>query len=216
MQYLKLFTNALLALLLTMQALPAQEDLDVPVIVIPDYPVINVETSAGNFQMELNGVKAPLTVRNFLQYVESGHYKNTVFHRVVPGFVVQGGGFDTSYQKKSTLGVIPNEAGNGLSNRRGTVAMARTSEPHSADAQFYINLGDNMALDPRPTRWGYAVFGKVIEGMDAIDQMGYAATGPGPVPELVKDVPTEAIVILNMTLLEEPEEEPALPDAQPE
>ena len=94
---------------------------------------------------------------------------NTVFHRIIPGFVIQGGGYDAAYKTKATRPSIPNESGNGLSNRRGFVAMARTADPHSGDSQFYINLGDNVALDPRPTRWGYTVFGRVVEGLDNID-----------------------------------------------
>ena len=166
-----------------------------------DYPQVQVETNAGNFTIELFTARAPITVENFLKYVDSGFYDGVIFHRVVADFVVQAGGYDKGYKKKETWPVIPNEAGNGLSNRRGFVAMARTGDPHSADSQFYINLGDNLALDPRPTRWGYTVFGRVIEGMDAVDQIGYSATGPGPVPELVKDVPAEPIVITSVNLI---------------
>ncbi len=193
-----LFISSLVALTFAVTAQAQQSS---------DYPIVEVQTNKGSFQLELNATRAPLTVQNFLEYVASGQYEGTVFHRVVPGFVVQGGGFDTDYKKKETRGVIANESGNGLSNRRGTVAMARTSDAHSADAQFYINLGDNLPLDPRPTRWGYAVFGKVIEGMDNIDQIGYAPTGAGPVPELVKDVPTEPVIIESIRLLEQPEPE---------
>jgi peptidyl-prolyl cis-trans isomerase A (cyclophilin A) len=168
---------------------------------LPDYPQVEVETTAGNFTLELFTERAPITVENFLNYVDTGFYNGVVFHRVVAGFVVQAGGYDDEYKKKVTGPVIPNESGNGLSNRRNTIAMARTGNPHSADAQFYINLGDNLALDPRPTRWGYTVFGRVIDGMDAVDQIGYSATGPGPVPELGKDVPAEPIVITSMKII---------------
>jgi peptidyl-prolyl cis-trans isomerase A (cyclophilin A) len=168
---------------------------------LPDYPHVAVETNAGNFVMELFTSRAPLSVGNFLQYVDSGFYEGTVFHRIVGGFVAQAGGYDADYKLKATGPMVPNEAGNGLSNRRGFVAMARTAEPHSADSQFYINLADNIALDPRPTRWGYTVFGRVIEGMDVIDQIGYLATGPGPNGKLAKDVPKDPIVITKMTLL---------------
>jgi len=168
---------------------------------LPDYPRIEVETNAGNFVLELFTSRAPLTVANFIQYVNSGFYQGTVFHRIVGGFVAQAGGYDVDYKLKATGPMVPNEAGNGLSNRRGFVAMARTAEPHSADSQFYINLADNLALDPRPTRWGYTVFGRVIQGMEVIDEIGYRATGPGPVPNLTKDVPAEPIVITKMTLL---------------
>jgi cyclophilin family peptidyl-prolyl cis-trans isomerase len=168
-----------------------------------NYPLVRVETSVGGFTLELDANRAPLTVMNFLDYVQSGFYSGTVFHRVVSDFVIQGGGYDSAYKSKKTNPSIPNESGNGLSNRRGTVAMARTGDPHSADSQFYINLSDgNVALDPKPSRWGYTVFGKVIEGMDVVDQIGYVATGPGPVPELTQDVPREAIIIKSVTLVD--------------
>jgi len=168
---------------------------------LPDYPQISVETNAGNFVIELFTSRAPLTVANFLQYVDSGFYEGTVFHRIVGGFVAQAGGYDSDYKLKATDPTVPNESGNGLSNRRGFVAMARTGDPHSADSQFYINLADNLALDPRPTRWGYTVFGRVTEGMQVIDEIGYVATGPGPAPALTKDVPQDPIIITRMTLL---------------
>jgi len=171
--------------------------------VLPDYPRVAVETNVGSFVIELNTSRAPLTVANFIQYVNSGFYEGTVFHRIVGGFVAQAGGYDVNYNLKTTNPTIPNESGNGLSNRRGFVAMARTGDPHSADSQFYINLTDNLALDPRPTRWGYTVFGQVVEGMEVIDAIGYVATGPGPIPDLTKDVPKDPIVITKMTLLTE-------------
>ena len=133
----------------------------------------------------------------------NGFYEGTVFHRVVGGFVVQAGGYDANYQLKETTKMVPNESGNGLSNRRGSLAMARTADPHSANSQFYINLADNLPLDPRPSRWGYTVFGRVTEGMEVIDEIGYVATGAGPVPELTKDVPKEPIMITRVTLIEE-------------
>ncbi len=169
---------------------------------LPPYPQIEVKTSAGDLRMELFTTKAPLHVRNFVDLVNEGYYENTVFHRIVGGFVVQGGGFDTDYKLKPTNKLIPNESGNGMSNRRGFIGMARTGDPHSADTQFYINLADNVALDPRPTRWGYTVFGKITEGMEVIDEIGYTATGPGPTPEVGKDVPLMPIVILSMKVIE--------------
>jgi cyclophilin family peptidyl-prolyl cis-trans isomerase len=168
-----------------------------------NYPRYLVETNMGNFTLELFTSKAPLTVANFDKYVAEGFYEGVVFHRVITAFVVQTGGYDENYKKKATLPEIPNESGNGLSNRRGFIAMARTADPHSADSQFYINLADNLALDPRPTRWGYTVFGRVIEGMEVVDQIGYTATGPGPVPALAKDVPAEAIVITRVSRVEQ-------------
>lgn len=168
---------------------------------LPDYPRVLVTTSAGDFVIELFAKRAPITVYNFVEYVNTGFYNGTLFHRIVGGFVVQGGGYDADYKLKQTGALIPNESGNGLSNRREFVAMARTGDPHSANSQFYINLADNIALDPRPTRWGYTVFGRVVEGMDVVDEIGYRATGPGPVPELTKDVPIEPIVVTSMSLL---------------
>jgi cyclophilin family peptidyl-prolyl cis-trans isomerase len=181
----------------------------------PTYPQVEIETSAGSFVIELFTTRAPLTVNNFLQYVNSGFYNGTVFHRIVGGFVVQGGGYDTDYQLKTTRPDIPNESGNGLNNRRGFVAMARSGEPHSANSQFYINLADNLPLDPRPTRWGYAVFGKVIAGMEVVDEIGYRATGAGPTPELGKDVPKEPILITKVSVLPAAERLKSVPDETP-
>jgi cyclophilin family peptidyl-prolyl cis-trans isomerase len=184
-----------------------------PAATLPDYPHIAVTTNAGNFVIELFTSRAPLSVSNFVQYVNSGYYEGTVFHRVVGGFVAQAGGYDAEYKLKETGPLISNEAGNGLSNRRGFVAMARTADPHSANSQFYINLADNLALDPMPTRWGYTVFGRVIEGMETIDEIGYRATGSGPLPSLPKDVPVEAIVITKMVLLPDDSEQNSSADA---
>ncbi|HJP39223.1 MAG: peptidylprolyl isomerase [Gammaproteobacteria bacterium] len=161
-----------------------------------EFPQVRVETTAGAFVLQLNDERAPLTVANFLQYVESGHYVDTIFHRVVSGFVIQGGGFSADHVKKKAPAPIPNESGNGLANRRMTIAMARTPDPHSADAQFYINLADNPALDPKPTRWGYAVFGEVISGEDIIDDIGHRATSPkGPFQHL----PAAPVIIEQVT-----------------
>jgi len=176
---------------------------DAAPVELPPYPQIEVKTNAGDLRMELFTSKAPLHVRNFVDLVNSGFYDNTIFHRLVGGFVMQGGGYDTDYKMKTTDKLIPNESGNGLSNRRGFVGMARTGEPHSADTQFYINLADNVALDPRPTRWGYTVFGRITRGMEIIDEIGYRATGPGPTPDLAKDVPQEPIVVISMKLVDE-------------
>ena len=170
---------------------------------LPDYPRFVVETNLGTFTIELYTSRAPLTVTNFVSNAVNGFYEGTVFHRVMGGFVVQAGGYDANYQLKETTKMVSNESGNGLSNRRGSIAMARTADPHSANSQFYINLADNLPLDPRPSRWGYTVFGRVTEGMEVIDEIGYVATGPGPVPELTKDVPKEPIIITRVTLIEE-------------
>ena len=140
------------------------------------FPQVRIVTNVGSFVVQLDDSRAPLTVANFLQYVNDGFYTGTLFHRVVDGFVVQGGGFGEDLQPRPTREKVPNESGNGLSNRRGTIAMARTGDPHSADSQFYLNLNDNAMLDPLPTRWGYAVFGEVIEGMNVVDDIGHRAT----------------------------------------
>ncbi|MCS7183540.1 MAG: peptidylprolyl isomerase [Thermoanaerobaculum sp.] len=165
-------------------------------------PKVKLETSLGTIVVELYPDKAPQTVANFLQYVRSGFYNGTVFHRVVPDFVVQGGGFDTQLRKKPTNPPIPNEAGNGLSNRRGTVAMARTAEVDSATSQFFINLKDNTFLDHRdrtPRGFGYCVFGRVVEGMEVVDAIAALPTGPaGPFPA---EVPQKPAVILKAEVL---------------
>ncbi len=159
-------------------------------------PQIEVFTSMGNFTIELNAERAPLTVANILAYVDSGHYTNTLIHRAVANFVIQGGGFNVDYTPKSAPLKVPNESGNGLSNVRGTVGLARTADPHGGNAQFYVNLNDNAALDPNATRWGYAVFGRVIDGMDVVDRIGNVATGAhGPIKE---EAPLKPIVILKI------------------
>jgi len=140
-------------------------------------PQVQVFTSMGNFTIELNAERAPLTVGNFLAYVDAGHYPNTLIHRAVANFVIQGGGFNTDYTPKPASLKVVNESGNGLSNVRGTVGLARTSDPHGGNSQFFVNLNDNAALDPNATRWGYAVFGRVIDGMDVVDRIGNVATG---------------------------------------
>jgi cyclophilin family peptidyl-prolyl cis-trans isomerase len=154
---------------------------------------VRVKTSMGSFVIELDSARAPLTVANFLEYVRAGHYTGTLFHRVVGNFIVQGGGFDEKFVEKPTRPGIPNESGNGLSNRRGTVGLARTGEPHSGNAQFFLNLADNAALDPQASRWGYAVFGRIVEGMEVVDDIGAVATGTvGP---WQRDAPLKPIVI---------------------
>jgi peptidyl-prolyl cis-trans isomerase A (cyclophilin A)/peptidyl-prolyl cis-trans isomerase B (cyclophilin B) len=156
-------------------------------------PQVQVVTSMGNFTIELNVERAPLTVANFLKYVEQGHYSGTIFHRVVANFVIQGGGFDRNYAAVPAPAKVVNEAGNGLTNQRGTVGMARSSDPHGADAQFYVNLYDNEALDPNKTRWGYAVFGKVVQGMEVVDKIGNVATGARGM--FKEDAPLQPVVI---------------------
>ncbi len=139
--------------------------------------MIRFVTSLGDFTVQLFDGEAPITVTNFLQYVDDRHFDGTVFHRVVPGFVIQGGGLDAALEPKPTRPPIQNEAHNGLENLRGTLSMARTSDIHSATCQFFVNLSDNDFLDHRPGQYGYAVFGRVTDGMDTIDRIGAVRTG---------------------------------------
>lgn len=161
-------------------------------------PRVRLATSLGDIVIELNAAKAPKTVENFVQYVNDKHYDGTVFHRVIDGFMIQGGGFTTDLQQKPTRAPIALEASGGLKNDRGTVAMARTSNPNSATAQFFINVVDNANLNPpMPDGYGYAVFGKVVAGMDVVDKARAVATGNrGP----FQNVPQTPITILKATL----------------
>ena len=162
-----------------------------------DNPRVRVETNLGQFVIELDSARAPLTVKSFLEYVRTGHYNGTIFHRVIANFVAQGGGYDEKNVEKPVKEAVPNESGNGLSNRRGTVGLARTGDPHSGTAQFYINFADNAALDPQPSRWGYAVFGRIVEGMNVVDDIGAVATGEnGP---FEKDAPLKKVIIIRIT-----------------
>lgn len=167
-----------------------------------DHPQVAFDTSAGTIVIELNQEKAPKTVANFLAYVASGHYNGTIFHRVIKDFMIQGGGFDENFSQKSAPNLVDNEADNGLKNEEGTIAMARTSDPHSASAQFFINAKNNTFLNytsKTPQGWGYAVFGKVVSGLDIVKQIEGVKTsnknGHG-------DVPVTNIVINKATLLE--------------
>ena len=169
-------------------------------------PRVQFETSAGNFVVEVDTVRAPLTAENFLRYVRDGAYDGTVFHRVIAHFVVQGGGYDDRLAARPARAPIPNESGNGLSNRRGTLGLAREESPHSGSSQFYINLVDNPALDPLPSRWGYAVFGRVVEGMDVVDRLGYMRTET--VPNFGSDVPVERPVVRRAYVIEAPGSSP--------
>ena len=156
---------------------------------------VRLDTSAGPIVLELDDESAPASVANFLQYVREGHYDNTVFHRVIDGFMIQGGGLGPGMKQKPTRSPIANEAGNGLKNRKYTVAMARTGDPHSATSQFFINIADNDFLDhkgPSPQGWGYAVFGKVIEGADVVDRIKAVPTGRSG---MHADVPVEDVLI---------------------
>jgi peptidyl-prolyl cis-trans isomerase A (cyclophilin A)/peptidyl-prolyl cis-trans isomerase B (cyclophilin B) len=157
-------------------------------------PRVSLKTSMGEIVLELNPEKAPKSVENFLQYVKKGHYNGTIFHRVIDGFMIQGGGFDSDMKQKPTMAPIENEAKNGLKNETYTVAMARTSDPHSASAQFFINVKNNGFLDyPGQDGWGYAVFGKVVKGMDVVDKIKAVPTS--------NSVPNAPVVIESATIL---------------
>ena len=157
--------------------------------------MVNLHTNFGVITIELDEAKAPVSAKNFLSYVESGFYSNTIFHRVIDGFMVQGGGFEPGMRQKESGKQIENEAANGLKNKRYTVAMARTSEPHSASSQFFINVGDNGFLDhtaPTPQGWGYCVFGRVTAGQDVVDKIKGVKTGKSG---FHGDVPLEDVII---------------------
>jgi peptidyl-prolyl cis-trans isomerase A (cyclophilin A)/peptidyl-prolyl cis-trans isomerase B (cyclophilin B) len=166
-------------------------------------PQVEMKTSLGTIVLELYPDKAPLTVENFMQYVKAGHFDGTLFHRVIPGFMIQGGGFSPDFKQKATRSPVRNEAANGLKNTVGTISMARTSDPHSATAQFFINVSDNVPLDfrfPTPEGYGYTVFGKVVKGMDAVKRIVNVETGPGPAGHA--NVPVKPVVIESAKVLE--------------
>ncbi|PCD55273.1 peptidylprolyl isomerase [Escherichia coli] len=165
-------------------------------------PHVLLTTSAGNIELELDKQKAPVSVQNFVDYVNSGFYNNTTFHRVIPGFMIQGGGFEPGMKQKATKEPIKNEANNGLKNTRGTLAMARTQAPHSATAQFFINVVDNDFLNfsgESLQGWGYCVFAEVVEGMDVVDKIKGVATGRSGMHQ---DVPKEDVIIESVTVSE--------------
>ncbi len=170
-----------------------------PAAVFAAADAVNVEisTTEGVIALRLDPVKSPETVKNFLAYAEKGFYDNTIFHRVIDGFMIQGGGFTADMRQKATDIAIVNEARNGVSNRRGTIAMARTSEPHSATSQFFINVEDNTFLDAREAQdgWGYAVFGRVTRGMDVVDKIAQAKTGR------MSDVPVKTVTIRSVKIV---------------
>ncbi|WP_301098203.1 peptidylprolyl isomerase [Otariodibacter sp.] len=162
--------------------------------------MITLHTNFGDIKIALNAEKAPVTAENFKTYCQDGFYNNTIFHRVIDGFMIQGGGMEAGMKEKQTRAPIKNEANNGLSNKRGTIAMARTSDPHSASAQFFINVADNTFLDFKSETmqgWGYAVFGEVVEGMDVVDKIKGVKTGNYGFHQ---DVPKEEVIITSVTV----------------
>jgi len=168
---------------------------------LQDFIMVTLHTNFGDIKLDLNAEKAPNTVANFINYAQSGHYENTIFHRVIDGFMVQGGGFASGMEEKETDQPIKNEANNGLSNTKYSIAMARTMEPHSASAQFFINISDNKFLDFKSETtdgWGYCVFGEVVEGKEVVDKIKNVATGNfGFVHQ---DVPLEDVIITSVTV----------------
>lgn len=165
-------------------------------------PAVKLETSMGDIILRLDAAKAPISVENFVNYVKAGHYDNTIFHRIIPNFMIQGGGMTPDMKSKPTQKPIKNEAANGLKNQKYTVAMARTSDPNSATSQFFINVQDNPALDyksPTPQGWGYAVFGKVLKGQDIVDKIKGVTTSKRGMHD---DVPREAVIIRKATIIE--------------
>jgi peptidyl-prolyl cis-trans isomerase B (cyclophilin B) len=165
-------------------------------------PLVEVRTNMGSFTLELYPENAPKTVENFLQYVKDGHYNGTIFHRVIPGFMIQGGGFTPGFEEKPTRPPIRNEAGNGLRNGFGMVSMARTADPHSATAQFFINVAENSTLDfkaPTNEGYGYTPFGRVAKGMDVVERIVKVPTGPGKPPHT--DVPKKPVIIERMQIV---------------
>ncbi len=196
--------RALLALLCLcgMTMASAEEPPVAPALPPSLAPRVALETTQGRITIELDAVRAPLTSENFLAYVRAGAYDGTVFHRVIPNFVVQGGGYDPGLTERTPRAAIANESGNGLSNRRGTLGLAREESPHSGNSQFYINLNDNAPLDPLPHRWGYAVFGRVIEGMDIVDKIAHLKTET--IKNFGADVPVERPAIVRAWVIDSP------------
>ncbi|MEE9352136.1 MAG: peptidylprolyl isomerase [Thiotrichaceae bacterium] len=165
-------------------------------------PQVKIETTLGDITLELDATNAPISTENFISYVKDGHYDGTIFHRVIPNFMVQGGGMNPDMSEKTSKASIKNEANNGLKNDKGTVAMARTNDPHSASAQFFINVKDNDFLNFRSEDmqgWGYAVFGKVVDGMDVVDKIEKVQTGD---KGFHQDVPQDEVILNKVTVVE--------------
>ena len=172
-----------------------------PPEMIPDnmFPTIKLETSMGVVEVELNRMRAPITANNFLRYVLEGEYDGTIFHRVMPGFVVQGGGYTKDIEEKTMHENILNESGNGLQNTTGSIAMARYSDPHTATRQFYFNMNNNSSLDPNSRSWGYTVFGEVVSGMDVLEAIAEVETGYSEDLD-AEDVPVEHVMLIKASV----------------
>lgn len=190
-------------LLLSIAATPVQaaDFVCAPDDVLPDnaFPVVRLETSMGMVEVELNRMRAPATVNNFLRYVVDGAYDGTIFHRVMKDFVVQGGGYDAKWQEVATHAAVMNESGNGLRNISGTIAMARFDDPHSATSQFYFNMSENDSLDPGSRNWGYTVFGDVISGMEVLQAIAAVETGYNAEVDF-QDVPLVPVTLIKVSV----------------
>lgn len=173
-------------------------------VVLPDnyFPQVKLETSMGDIVVELDTMRAPAAANNFLRYVQEGEYDGTIFHRVMKKFVVQGGGYNDKFEQQTLHRPICNEAGNGLKNIEGTIAMARFSDPHSATRQFYFNVNNNKSLDPEASHWGYAVFGTVYSGMEVLQEMSKVKTGYNEYLD-AEDVPKQNVMLIKATILAE-------------
>jgi cyclophilin family peptidyl-prolyl cis-trans isomerase len=192
---------ALLAVNVLMAADPAPDAPAAAADQAPKHTRVRIVTNLGTLLVELEDERAPLTVANFLQYVREGHYNGTTFHHVAVNFVVQGGGFTPDFKKKPAREPVFNESGNGFKNTRGTIGMARGDKnPHSAQAQFFFNIADNPDLDPLPTRWGYAVFGHIVQGLDVLDRIGSVATGAGG--DFKEDVPVKPVIMEKVEIVQ--------------
>jgi cyclophilin family peptidyl-prolyl cis-trans isomerase len=192
---------ALLAVNVLMAADPAPDAPAAAADQAPKHTRVRIVTNLGTLLVELEDERAPLTVANFLQYVREGHYNGTTFHHVAVNFVVQGGGFTPDFKKKPAREPVFNESGNGFKNTRGTIGMARGDKnPHSAQAQFFFNIADNPDLDPLPTRWGYAVFGHIVQGLDVLDRIGSVATGAGG--DFKEDVPVKPVIMEKIEIVQ--------------
>jgi peptidyl-prolyl cis-trans isomerase A (cyclophilin A) len=198
-----MFKNCFLALIacLPMTALAAPDCF--PEEVLPElyFPAVKLETSMGEIVVELNRMRAPAAVNNFLRYALDGHYDNTIFHRVMPDFVVQGGGYSEDFSERPLRDPIINESGNGLANMKMTVAMARFDDPHSATSQFFFNLNDNEALNPSSKHWGYTVFGEVVSGQDVIKAISAVETGYSEGLD-AEDVPVSPVMLIKASIQE--------------
>lgn len=196
------FVLSIVLMLISIPQLTLSADKDCfPPDMIPDnmFPIVQLETSMGVIEVELNRMRAPITSNNFLRYVLEGEYDGTIFHRVMPGFVVQGGGYTKDIEEKTLHENVFNESGNGLKNNTGSIAMARYDDPHSATRQFYFNMNNNTSLDPGSRNWGYTVFGTVVSGMDVLEAIAAVETGYSEALD-AEDVPQVAVLLIKASV----------------